>query len=258
MMPMIGALYIVILILTWILSAIFAISGVGAANTLIPIYYSFGIPFSIAAAAGLLLNVFSLSSATANNAKHSFILWKIGIIFLIPAVAMAPVGAMVGVHTPRKYLLIIFVVFLSYTLFNLIRGRKTGKKDAVLTGISGAITGIFIGALAGFLGGLLGVGGGMIILPVLTFMESDYKKIAGTSAFIALFSSASGFLSYLAILRGVNYLLWIVVLIGGIAGGLSGSFMMHRFDSRKVRLLIIIIILFVTVKTAYSVAVSFH
>ncbi|CAC12235.1 conserved hypothetical membrane protein [Thermoplasma acidophilum] len=257
-MPMIGALYIIILILTWILSAVFAISGVGAANTLIPIYYSFGIPFSIAAAAGLLLNVFSLSSATANNAKHSFILWKIGVIFLIPAVAMAPVGAMVGVHTPRKYLLIIFVVFLSYTLFNLISGRKKGKKDAVLTGISGAITGIFIGALAGFLGGLLGVGGGMIILPVLTFMESDYKKIAGTSAFIALFSSASGFLSYLAILRGVNYLLWIVVLIGGIAGGFTGSFLMHRFDSRKVRLLIIIIILFVTVKTAYSVSMMFH
>ncbi|MCY0851841.1 sulfite exporter TauE/SafE family protein [Thermoplasma acidophilum] len=255
---MIGALYIIILILTWILSAVFAISGVGAANTLIPIYYSFGIPFSIAAAAGLLLNVFSLSSATANNAKHSFILWKIGVIFLIPAVAMAPVGAMVGVHTPRKYLLIIFVVFLSYTLFNLISGRKKGKKDAVLTGISGAITGIFIGALAGFLGGLLGVGGGMIILPVLTFMESDYKKIAGTSAFIALFSSASGFLSYLAILRGVNYLLWIVVLIGGIAGGFTGSFLMHRFDSRKVRLLIIIIILFVTVKTAYSVSMMFH
>ncbi|PYB67965.1 sulfite exporter TauE/SafE family protein [Thermoplasma sp. Kam2015] len=257
-MPMFGALYIIILILTWILSALFAISGVGAANTLIPIYYSFGIPFSIAAAAGLLLNVFSLSSATANNAKHNFIIWKIGVIFLIPAVIMAPVGAMVGVHTPRKYLLIIFVIFLSYTLFNLIRGRKSDRKNAVLTGINGAITGIFIGALAGFLGGLLGVGGGMIILPVLTFMETDYKKIAGTSAFIALFSSASGFMSYLAILRGVNYILWIIVLVGGVAGGLTGSLMMHRFDSRKVRLLIIVIILFVTLKTAYTVALSFR
>ncbi len=62
-------LYIFILFITWLLSALFAIAGVGAANTLIPVYYSLGIPFSIAAAAGLLLNVFSLSSSTANNGR---------------------------------------------------------------------------------------------------------------------------------------------------------------------------------------------
>jgi uncharacterized membrane protein YfcA len=32
-------------IITWIISALFAIAGVGAANTLIPIYYSLGIPY---------------------------------------------------------------------------------------------------------------------------------------------------------------------------------------------------------------------
>jgi len=249
--------YSIILILTWFLSALFAISGVGAANTLIPIYYSLGIPFSIAAAAGLLLNVFSLSSASVNNGKHKFIMWKTGTTFLITAVIMAPVGAIVGVHTPKHILLIIFVFFLLYTLYNLITSQKRKKRSAEMKSLNAVIIGITIGAVAGFLGGLLGVGGGMIILPVLTFMESDFKKIAGTSAYIALFSSMSGFLSYLAILRGINYMLWIVVLFGGILGGVTGSALMHRFNSKNVRILIIIIIAFVAAKTAYSIITAY-
>ncbi|MGC8561748.1 MAG: sulfite exporter TauE/SafE family protein [Thermoplasmata archaeon] len=249
--------YGIILIITWILSALFAVSGFGAATTLIPIYYSMGIPFSIAAATGLLLNVFSLSSATINNKRHKYIMWKTGTIFVIPAVAMALVGAIVGTHTPDYILLTIFVLFLLYTLYNLITSQKRTKRRTEMKNLNEVLLGIAIGGIAGFLGGLLGVGGGLIILPVLTFMESDFKKIAGTTAYVALFSSLSGFLSYLAILHGINYILWIVVLVGGALGGVTGSALMHRFDSKNVRILIIIIIIFVAAKTAYSLITGF-
>jgi hypothetical protein len=238
----------IIFILTWILSTLFAVAGVGAANTLIPIYYSLGIPFSIAAAAGLLLNVFSLSSATVNNGKRGRVLWKLGTIFLIPAVIMAPIGAFIGIHTPRKILLWIFVAFLGYTLYNLIRGRAKEETNKFSGNIKGYILGITVGAIAGFLGGLLGVGGGMIILPVLALIEKDYKKVSATAGYVALFSSASGFTSYLFLLRGISYDLWLVILIGGILGGFSGSYLMNKMKTLYVKYTIVSIITFVLIK----------
>jgi uncharacterized membrane protein YfcA len=238
----------IIFILTWIISALFAVAGVGAANTLIPIYYSLGIPFSIAAAAGLLLNVFSLSTATVNNGKRGRVLWKLGTIFLIPAVIMAPIGAYIGIHTPRKILLWIFVAFLGYTLYNLIRGRTKEETNKFTGNVKGYILGITVGAIAGFLGGLLGVGGGMIILPVLALIEKDYKKVSATAGYVALFSSASGFTSYLFLLRGISYDLWLVILIGGILGGFSGSYLMNKMKTLYVKYVIVSIITFVLIK----------
>lgn len=243
----------IIFILTWIFSALFAVAGVGAANTLIPIYYSLGIPFSIAAAAGLLLNVFSLSSATVNNGKRGRVLWKLGTIFLIPAVIMAPIGAFIGIHTPRKILLWIFVAFLGYTLYNLIRGRAKEETNKFSGNIKGYILGITVGAIAGFLGGLLGVGGGMIILPVLALIEKDYKKVSATAGYVALFSSASGFTSYLFLLRGISYDLWLVILIGGILGGFSGSYLMNKMKTLYVKYTIVSIITFVLIKILIGV-----
>jgi len=238
----------IVFILTWIISALFAVAGVGAANTLIPIYYSLGIPFSIAAAAGLLLNVFSLSTATVNNGKRGRVLWKLGTIFLIPAVIMAPIGAYIGIHTPRKILLWIFVAFLGYTLYNLIRGRTKEETNKFTGNVKGYILGITVGAIAGFLGGLLGVGGGMIILPVLALIEKDYKKVSATAGYVALFSSASGFTSYLFLLRGISYDLWLVILIGGILGGFSGSYLMNKMKTLYVKYVIVSIITFVLIK----------
>jgi len=177
--------YFVIFVITWAISTVFAIAGVGGASTLIPIYYSMGIPFSIAAATGLLLNVFSLSTATVNNARRGKVLWKLGTVFLIPAVIMAPLGAYVGIHTPRKVLLWVFAVFLMYTLYNLVRGRVKEESGRFYGSIRGYMLGVLVGAIAGFLGGLLGVGGGMIILPVLALIERceeglGYSGVCGT------------------------------------------------------------------------------
>lgn len=247
---------IFILLITFLLSALFASAGVGAANTLIPVYFSLGIPFSVAAAAGLLLNVFSLSSATINNGRNHHIDWKRGIVFLVPAVIMAPIGAIISVHTPREVLLVIFLIFLCYTIFSILRAKKV-RKELLQSRGSGLVLSISIGAVAGFLGGLLGVGGGMIILPVLTFVEADYKKVAGTAGFVALFSSASGFFSYLAILGGVSYVLWIIVVIGGIFGGLLGSFLVNRIKSQSLKYLIVLIISVVAIRLLYSIVTAY-
>lgn len=250
---MVAIFYLEIAALTFIISTAFSTAGIGGANTLIPVYFSLGIPFSLAAATGLLLNVFSLSTATANHARNRHIDWRLGILLLIPAVIMAPIGALVGVNTPRQFLLMIFVAFLIYSIYSILRSGKRRLSRSSVSMEMGLIASILIGSFAGFMGGLLGVGGGIIILPILAFIESDFKKVAGTSGFVALFISISGFLSYLEILKSVSYVLWAVVIAAGMSGGYLGSILVDRFQSQSIRYVVASIMAVVSANLLYSI-----
>ena len=69
-------LLIVIFFVTWIITSIFTVAGLGGAVVLVPILYSLGIPFSVAADTGLFLNIFSLFIAMVNNARRGNVLME--------------------------------------------------------------------------------------------------------------------------------------------------------------------------------------
>jgi uncharacterized membrane protein YfcA len=163
---------------------------------------------------------------------------------------MSPIGAYISIHTPRKMLLWVFVAFLSYTLYNLIKGKAKEEAGKFSGNAKGYLLGILVGAIAGFLGGLLGVGSGSIILAALALIETDYKKVPATAAYITLLSYASGFISYLLFLRRISYVLWLVVFIGGVLGGFAGSYLtkMNKVRTTLVKYTIITIIAFVLIK----------
>lgn len=70
---------------------------------------------------------------------------------------------------------------------------------------------VAVGISAGVLGSLLGLGGGFIIVPTLVFMGMEPERIAGTSMFTVISTSASSTLSY-AIQR-----------VNGVKGGDAGD-----------------------------------
>ena len=95
------------------------------------------------------------------------------------------------------------------------------------------LTGMVLGGIATF----LGIGGGPVNIVVLTyFFNMDSKQAAVNSLFI-IFLSQIASLIY-TILQGLvpDVSLWILVLMitGGIFGGLTGSFIIHRVSLRDV------------------------
>lgn len=240
-------------LLTWFLHTVFAISGLGGGIILVPTYVTLGITLSIAATAGLLMNIISLSIVTLHNSEHRIIRWKLGIIFLVPAIIMAPVGEIASSMVPRSYVLILFIVLLIYAFFHIIQKRKETHRE-LLVGRMSAIFAGPIGIIAGFLSGLTGIGGGLIILPALTFMEDDYRKIAGTTAFVALFISVSSFISHFQYLDQISTSLWIIILSGSILGGISASYLLHVLGSRKISIITGTVIIALTVLLSLQVA----
>jgi len=83
----------------------------------------------------------------------------------------------------------------------------------------------FIGLTGGFFSGFLGLGGGVIILPLLTFLGGVPLKLAtGTDLVHVLIAAATGTLSHS---RGgmIDLKAGLVLGLAGVVGGFVGSFL---------------------------------
>jgi len=83
---------------------------------------------------------------------------------------------------------------------------------------------IFIGLGAGTLGSLLGVGGGIIMVPALTFLNLSPTQAASTSLIAVMSTSFSSTLEYSRQKR-INYKLAVWMGACAIPGGIVGAFL---------------------------------
>ena len=106
----------------------------------------------------------------------------------------------------------------------------------------------FIGLVGGLLSGLLGVGGGVIFVPLLTYMTNKNFKInTGISSMAIIFvASASGF-TY--ILNGISLTFNIFYLIiGGILGGYIGSKITAIIKTKSLERIFSILLIIVAIR----------
>jgi len=82
---------------------------------------------------------------------------------------------------------------------------------------------IIIGCGAGILGSLIGVGGGIIITPILTYMNFSPSVIASSSLFAVFATSISSTLTY-AKKKYVNFSIGIKLALPAIPGAIIGGF----------------------------------
>jgi len=236
-------------LVSFILSIVFSIGGVGSAIAIVPTMSWLGVPLMPAKPTGLFINTLSMLSATLKNLRHGKLDHRFGLPILIVATVMAPAGAYVGKFVPKVYVLWVFIAFLLYsgTMMMFFRPRRRPKEGNHI------VEGSIIGGIAGFLGGLLGVGGGGIISPALIMLGYEPKKVAATTALVVFFSSLSGFLTY----WGMGTLDWELlfwVSIPAIAGGWIGTHLMHfRMSSEQVKRVIGVILYLIALKTLISV-----
>lgn len=103
---------------------------------------------------------------------------------------------------------------------------------------------IFIGIIVGIISGLFASGGGLILVPVYTYMfKLDEKDARATSLFCML-----PMVITTAIIYGRNnYLDWslgIKCAIGGIVGGILGGKLLNKIPDKFLQIIFIIFLFY--------------
>lgn len=217
---------LIIVFLSFGLSFIFALGGVGSAVILIPALSWIGVPFNLARPTGLFVNCVSMLGATWSNFREKELDIKLGFPIIISSFFMAPAGAWAGHFLPTQALLFVFVGFLFFSgsMMIFFKGSKYAtqyREDRPVAGPLG------VGVLAGFVSGLLGVGGGGIISPLMVVQGFNPKKVAMVTAFSVSFSSFSAFVTY-AVMGSVSVKILFFAGLAAWTGGYLGTRVMQK------------------------------
>lgn len=112
------------------------------------------------------------------------------------------------------------------------------------------------GAVAGLLAGMLGIGGGIVVVPALSFIftldstipqEFTMQIASGTSLASMLFTAPSSIRAH-ARLSGIRWPVFIQLLPGICLGTLSGALLADRLETSWLKLLFGVFLLFVAIQ----------
>ena len=174
-----------------------AVGGGGAILALPVLVYVLDEPVGPAATASLVVVTVAASIGAGSLARHGNVCWRLALTFAAPAAVGSLLGTLASRSVSAEALILAFVplMFLAAAL----TWRRAGEKDtggdcpdAPLDRV--VVAGLLVGALTGF----FGVGGGFLIVPVLTvWLATPFRRAVGTSLVIIGLTGMAALTSHL-------------------------------------------------------------
>ena len=240
-------LYIEYFLITFILSTLFALGGVGSATALVPILNMFGLNFNFAKAIGLFVNTSTTIMATIMNLKRKVLDMKFAFPLAISLALSAPMGAYFSKFVPEHIVKILFAGFLIFAGSMILFGKKEKKFELTSPWIMP-----MLGLIVGIISGLLGIGGGSLLLPILIMLGFDAKKVAIAMSFVIPFSTFTAFLTYINFVK-IDWILILITAIAAILGGYVGNYIMHfHLNQKHIKKIIGVLMYLIAIKMIYG------
>lgn len=224
------------MILAWLGALVIGVTlgllGSGGSILTVPVLtYLVGQETKVAIAGSLMIvGIISIFSVIP-YARQKLVKWRTVVIFGVPGMIGAVVGAWGAHFVSDAVQMLIFTALLlaaSYLMFKPIKlNGDEEHQERAMSKI--ALDGFVVGAITG----LVGVGGGFLIIPALVILGGLSMRLAvGTSLVIIAIKSFAGFIGYLSVLEAlqlsVNWnIIWIFSAIGVIGGWLG-----HKISAR--------------------------
>jgi uncharacterized membrane protein YfcA len=241
-----------------------ALAGVGGGVFIVPLLtILYGVDIKLAVGTSLTTIIFTAIASTLNYAKQKRIYYKTGLIVAIATVPGSYLGANILKLLAPDWVSIIFGLFLIFVAARMIIGsnhsehkakEKTSQQSAVRSDTELIRSGktILIGAGLSFFGGLasglLGIGGGVLVVPIMTFfMGMPIHFATATSMFTMIFTSISGVTQHLAA-NNVNSEYAILLALGTIFGAQVGAYVSKKISSKNLRRFFAILLIVVSIK----------
>jgi len=251
-----------------------ALTGLGGGVVIVPLLtLVFGVDIRYAIGASLVSVIATSSGAAAAYVKEGFANLRIGIFLEVATTIGALAGASLAAELSTQAVAITFGVVLAASAVLSSRQRRTGpdqqepdplaarlRLDGVYPGASGPVRyfvrcvpgGFGLMFFAGAISGLLGIGSGALkVLAMDQLMRIPFKVSTTTSNFMIGVTAAASAGVYLN--RG--YLdpgLAMPVMLGVLPGALVGSRFLAGAQTKVLRLVFAVVVLFLAAEMIYS------
>ncbi|MCD8018540.1 MAG: sulfite exporter TauE/SafE family protein [Clostridiales bacterium] len=171
-------------------------AGMSASTVIAPMLIAFlGCPWYEAVGIGLASDVLASALSAYVYQKNKNIDLKNGILMVVAVLIMTVVGSYFSQYMPdaeMSWFSIIAAVCMGLN-FILRPEKHTSEKLLKRSDFTKNILAVISGAWIGFYCGFMGVGGGLMMLFILTFVLGYQLKVAvGTSVFVMTFTALTG------------------------------------------------------------------
>ena len=156
--------------------------------------------------------------------------WMIG-----PGIVASIAGALLTKFVDTHLLLVVTAALLAYQSVGILRGARE-RRGSTLDPTPSMYMGI--GLVAGFVSGLLGIGGGLVMVPMLTgWLGMPLKRALGTSLLAIVALVVPGTITHAA-LGHIDWALFLVVTLGAVPGARLGAKIALGTRERTLRVLV--------------------
>lgn len=248
--------------------------GIGGGTIMVPVLrLGYGLDAFMATATSLFAIIpISLAGAITHiRARSCFP--KLGLLLGIAGAVTSSAGVYLGSISPSWLIMLAAAIIIVYSAFTMLRkalrmgkkgtdpsvaGGQKGTDPTTSTGNKGtdphgaheveqtspcafAFTrknvalAVVIGLIAGFASGYVGVGGGFIMVPLMTaWLGIPMKRTSGTSLIAIIILAIPGVIQQ-AFLGHIDYLAGIMLCVGAIPGAVLGARLVPRVPERTLR-----------------------
>lgn len=208
-----------------------------------------------AAATGSLVIVLATAlTALPAKIKRNQVRFREGLVFGSISVIGSFIGARLSAFVEGHVLMGLFAAMLAVMSVIMAReGLKERNDDSSIGDRRprGMIAIIIAALTTGFLTGFFGVGGGFMVVPVLTVVLAfAMREATGTSLLIMIMAAATGLISRYGQPIDVDWVIVIGFMFGSMAGGIIGGPLSNKARTYQLTLVFAALLAVVAVATA--------
>ncbi|MBN2121714.1 sulfite exporter TauE/SafE family protein [Candidatus Micrarchaeota archaeon] len=209
--------------------------GIGASSiTIVLLRTLLGLPAGVAVATALPLSIPSAISGGATYCQSNMMKYKTAIACGGAGAVFSVLGAFATGYVPGE--LIMFLVagamFVSaYLSLEEMRKDKRGERHAKQNDGEKLGYSLLVGAIAGFSSGFLGIGGGILLVPLLSRLRGlPYRMAVPCSLVVMLIYIIPGSIAHFG-LGNVDVPLLLAMVIGAVIGARFGAKAAMNFEA---------------------------
>lgn len=210
------------------------VGGGGAILALPVLVYVLGESVTPASTASLIVVALAASVGAGAQARGGNVCPRLAILFSIPAAAGSLVGTIGNQEVSGRLLILSFVPVMAVAAALTWKRACSDHGDDELPCPDVPIRKLLIaGALVGVLTGFFGVGGGFVIVPVLTlWFGMSFRRAVGTSLIIITLTGLAALASHVVTGTSLDVPITAALAGGTMFGALIGSLIGSRLHQR--------------------------